>query len=148
MANVEEGSVRRAPRTSKRKKKNQIPIGIVIFIIIVAIGIWLSFSGDDLALYWMIGIAFGFVLQRSRFCFTASMRDPYLTGSTSVTRAVLIAFAITSIAFTAIKYGYFVNGLPIPRAELCCAGERRNRRGRIYVRDRAWLLQVDVHRER
>ncbi len=42
------------------------------------------------------------------------MRDPYLTGSTSVTRAVLIAFAITTIGFTAIKYGYFKNGLPIP----------------------------------
>jgi uncharacterized membrane protein YedE/YeeE len=42
------------------------------------------------------------------------MRDPYLTGSTTVTRAVLIAFAITSIAFTAIKYGYHINGLPIP----------------------------------
>ncbi len=42
------------------------------------------------------------------------MRDPYLTGSTTVTRAVLIAFAITSIGFTAIKYGYYVNGLPIP----------------------------------
>jgi uncharacterized membrane protein YedE/YeeE len=42
------------------------------------------------------------------------MSDPYLTGSTSLTRAVLIAFAITTIGFTAIKYGYFKNGLPIP----------------------------------
>jgi uncharacterized membrane protein YedE/YeeE len=42
------------------------------------------------------------------------MRDPYLTGSTSVTRAVLIAFAITTVGFTAIKYGYFIKGLPIP----------------------------------
>lgn len=42
------------------------------------------------------------------------MRDPALTGSTTVTRAVLIAFAITTIGFTAIKYGAFVKGLPIP----------------------------------
>jgi len=42
------------------------------------------------------------------------MRDPYLTGSTSITRAVLIAFAITSIVFTAIKYSAYSQGLPIP----------------------------------
>ncbi len=59
-------------------------------------------------------MAFGFILQKSRFCFTASMRDPSLTGSTTVTRAVLIAFALTSLGFWAIKYGAFQQGLPIP----------------------------------
>ncbi len=113
---VTEGTVQRSPRatSSRKKKKNQLPIAIIVLLVIVAVGIWLSLSGDNLVLYWMIGIAFGFILQRSRFCFTASMRDPYLTGSTSVTRAVLIAFAITTIAFTAIKYGHFVNYGTIP----------------------------------
>ncbi len=87
---------------------------MVIFVVIAGIGVWLGFKGENLLLYWVLGLAFGFILQRSRFCFTASMRDPYLTKSTSVTRAVLIAFAITSIGFTAIKYGYFANGLTIP----------------------------------
>jgi uncharacterized membrane protein YedE/YeeE len=67
-----------------------------------------------LVLFWITGLGFGFVLQRARFCFTASMRDPYLTGSVTLTKAVLIAFALTSIGFTAIKYGAFANGLPIP----------------------------------
>ena len=49
-----------------------------------------------------------------RFCFTASMRDPMLTGSTTVTRSVLIAFALTSLGFWAIKYGAAQQGLPIP----------------------------------
>lgn len=114
-----EGTITRSPRNSSRKRKkkaNQIPFGILLGVIIVGVGIWLTLSnpGGNTALFWMIGIAFGFILQRSRFCFTASMRDPYLTGSTSITRAVLIAFAITSIAFTAIKFGAYTNGLPIP----------------------------------
>lgn len=113
-----EETIRRSPRASSRpprkKKKNQIPFAFGLFVVIVAIGIWLTLRGTDLGLYWVTGLAFGFILQRSRFCFTASMRDPYLTGSTSVTRAVLIAFAVTCIAFTAIKYGYFAQGLPIP----------------------------------
>jgi len=117
---VAEETVRASSRASargdrgKRKKKNQIPIAMVIFAVISGIGVWLGFKEDTLLLYWLLGLAFGFTLQRSRFCFTASMRDPYLTKSTSITRAVLIAFAITSIAFTAIKYGYFIKGLAIP----------------------------------
>lgn len=112
-----EQTITRSSRASSRprkKKKNQIPIALGLFVIIVAIGIWLTLRGTDLGLYWVTGLAFGFILQRARFCFTASMRDPYLTGSTSVTKAVLIAFAITTIAFTAIKYGAFSQGLPIP----------------------------------
>lgn len=101
-------------RTSRKPKKSQIPKAFATLAVIIAIGLGLSRISGNLALFWMIGLAFGFILQKAKFCFTASMRDPYLTGSTSITRAVLIAFAITTIGFTAIKYGYFVKGLPIP----------------------------------
>lgn len=63
---------------------------------------------------WVFGIALGFVLQKSRFCFTASMRDPSLTGSTSLTRAVLLAIAIASIGFAFIQFNAFSQGLTIP----------------------------------
>ena len=114
-----ERTIARSSRNSGRKRKkkvNQIPFGILLGVVIVGVGIWLTLTnpGGKTALFWMTGIAFGFILQRSRFCFTASMRDPFLTGSTSITRAVLIAFAITSIVFTAIKYSAYSQGLPIP----------------------------------
>jgi hypothetical protein len=67
-----------------------------------------------LGFFWITGISFGFILQKARFCFTASMRDPYLTGGTTLTRAVLVALALTTLGFTAIKYGYFAKGLPVP----------------------------------
>ena len=111
-----EGGIRRSTRTRERKKKkNQIPLGILSLLGIVAIGLILTFTvGERVAFFWAIGSVFGFILQRSRFCFTASMRDPYLTGSTTLTKAVLAAFAITTIGFAAIKYGAFAKGLPIP----------------------------------
>ncbi len=108
------GSSRSSSRPPRKKKKNQIPAGIVISLIVIVIAILLSKISATVSLYWVIGISFGVVLQRGRFCFTASMRDPYLTGSTTLTRAVLIAFALTTIGFTAIKYGYAIKGLPIP----------------------------------
>ncbi|QUH30016.1 YeeE/YedE thiosulfate transporter family protein [Vallitalea guaymasensis] len=104
----------RAGSRRRKPKKNQIPIGILVLIFIAVIGVLLGLKTNNTLLFWMTGILFGFILQKARFCFTASMRDPYLTGSTSITRAVLIAFAVTTIGFTAIKYGYFKNGLPIP----------------------------------
>lgn len=83
-------------------------------IAIVAVGVLLLARSEMLGFFWITGGIFGFILQKARFCFTASMRDPCITGSTSVTRAVLIAFALATIMFTAIKYGYASAGLPIP----------------------------------
>lgn len=114
---AEQGSLasRRSSTRAKRKpKKNQIPIGVLMVAIIIAIGIYLGTQSGQLLLFWVTGIAFGVILQKGRFCFTASMRDPYLTGSTSITRSVLIAFAIATIGFAAIKYGYQSMGLPMP----------------------------------
>lgn len=105
---------RSGTRAPKKPKKSQAPYGIALFIIMIGIGIALSYKSSNLAMFWIFGSCFGFVLQKARFCFTASLRDPWITGSTSITKAVMIAFAITTIGFTAIKYGAFINGLPIP----------------------------------
>lgn len=94
--------------------KNQTPYAAGILIISLIFAIYLHKKSFDLAFYWGIGLCFGFVLQKSRFCFTASFRDPYLTGSTILTRAVLIAFALTSIGFTIIKYINITQGNPVP----------------------------------
>lgn len=111
------GSIRRSSaRSGARAKpaKSQLPQALLVLVALAAIGLALHKLTDGAAWYFVTGLAFGYILQRSRFCFTASMRDPYLTKGTSLTRAVLVAFAITTIGFTAIKFGYFNAGLPIP----------------------------------
>ena len=106
---------RRSSRSRARKpKKSQLPQAAGLLAGIIVLAFWLNSRGNNTAWFLVTGLAFGYILQRSRFCFTASMRDPYLTGGTTLTRAVLAAFAITTIGFTAIKYGYYQNGLPIP----------------------------------
>lgn len=111
------GSIRRSSsRSGSRAKpaKSQLPQAVLLLAVLTAIGLALHKATNGTAWYFVTGLAFGYILQRSRFCFTASMRDPYLTKSTTLTRAVLMAFAITTIGFTAIKYGYYQAGLPIP----------------------------------
>lgn len=108
-------SVRRSSgRPARKPKKNQLPIGLLVLIVIIAVGLLLNTKSSNLAMFWVFGTCFGFILQKSRFCFTAAMRDPCITGSTSISKAVLIAFAITSIGFTAIKYSAFAAGQTIP----------------------------------
>lgn len=109
------GGIRRSLRSTPAKKKmNQIPLGLAAFAVIVTATVLLAGGSPLLAFFWLTGNVFGFVLQKTRFCFTASMRDPYLTGGTSLTKAVLAALAMTTLGFAAIKYGAQAQGLPIP----------------------------------
>ena len=86
--------------------------GILIFAI--GFGVFLNSLSDVLPFYWITGLAFGFILQRSKFCFAAALRDPFLVGSTVLSKALLISIALTTIGFTAIKYGSYINGQEIP----------------------------------
>lgn len=101
----------RAPR---KPKKSQLPFALLATAVVIGFGLYLNQYNSKMVLYLLFGLAFGVVLQRARFCFTASMRDPWITGSTSVTRAVLIACALATIGFTAIKYSAFTAEGEIP----------------------------------
>jgi hypothetical protein len=119
-------SIRRSGARAPRKPKpNQLPFALILLVLLVVGGLLLNKQGNGTAWFFVTGLIFGYILQRSRFCFTASMRDPYLTGGTQLTRAVLAAFAITTIGFAAIKYGYFSAGLPIPVRAMWCRSASR-----------------------
>ena len=91
------------PEQRKRKRTIQIIIGVVLFIPYIALCIYVQSVNPQGAFIMIIGLALGYVLQRSRFCFTASLRDPVLTGTTSLTKAVLIAFIVSSVLYAAIQ---------------------------------------------
>ena len=61
-----------------RKKRNQLPAAIVVLLGVILFGVMLGGKSAGLAISWIFGIAFGIVLQKSRFCFTAAFRDPIL----------------------------------------------------------------------
>lgn len=89
-------------RTKRPEKPSQIPYALILIAALVGFGIYLK--EPKLVLYWIFGLSFGIILQRSRFCFTAAFRDPVLTGGTSITRAVLLTISLATIGFGAYKY--------------------------------------------
>ncbi len=109
---------RLTPEERKRNQRIQIIIGAVLLVALLVLGFVLASRDAKYANvpYWIvIGLGFGYVMQRSRFCFTAAYRDPMLTHETKLTKAVLVAFALCSIFF----FGYHVNkyGLDLSAAK-------------------------------
>ena len=115
MSDIPVSSIKRSTSTrTKTKKVNQIPFGILLIAVMVAVGFYINIIAHKSVVMWIFGIACGFILQRSRFCFTASLRDPVLTGSTSLTKAVIIAIAVATVGFASLQFSAVSKGLAIP----------------------------------
>jgi uncharacterized membrane protein YedE/YeeE len=86
----------------------------LVGVLVVAGAIWVAtlMAGEDTLLppLWFLGIAFGFTLQRSRFCFASAFRDLFLFGSARMLKAILLGVGIASIGFAIIMY----NEVPFP----------------------------------
>jgi uncharacterized membrane protein YedE/YeeE len=105
-----------AARRPARKKKNQLPAALILLAAIIGFAFLVGGISPVLAISWIFGIGFGVVLQKSRFCFTAAFRDPVLTGSTSLTKAVLVAIAVALVGFSFIQFHAVESGAGLPGA--------------------------------
>lgn len=105
-----ETTVKRSPK----KKKNQLPIAIGLLILIIVLAMVFGQISKSLAIAWIFGVAFGVVLQKTRFCFTAAFRDPVLTGGTSLSKAVLLTIGIALVGFGVIQFFAVQAGKGVP----------------------------------
>lgn len=69
---------------------------------LVVIGLFIYFL-PPAALLWFFGLLFGFVLQRSRFCFAAAFRDIFIIGNTALTRAVIVGLIVGTLGFLLLE---------------------------------------------
>lgn len=95
--------VKETPEQRKRKRTIQLTLGVIVLIAYIALCFYVQSVNPLGAFIMIIGLAFGYVLQRSRFCFTAALRDPVLTGGTSLSKAVLLTFALSSVLYAALQ---------------------------------------------
>ncbi|RLB82538.1 MAG: hypothetical protein DRH15_05995 [Deltaproteobacteria bacterium] len=52
----------------------------------------------------LCGVAFGIIIQRTRFCFVRGFRDPFMTGEGEVPRAIAISLIVSILGFAALKW--------------------------------------------
>lgn len=85
----------------KKRRKSQLPIAVLVILLTAAFIFYLN--DVKLASYFLFGIAFGAVLQRSRFCFTAAFRDPIMTKTASLTNALLLSVTVGTVGVAVLN---------------------------------------------
>lgn len=80
--------------------------GILVIIISLALAVWFTTKESALSALWLLGIATGFTLQRSRFCFASAFRDLFLFGSGRTMKGILLAITITTIGFAVVMHNF------------------------------------------
>ena len=79
-----------------------IRMGILALLAAAAIVLLAGAVSSEMAVFWAFGLAFGFVLQRSRFCFASSFRDIFLLRHGRNMRGVLVGLAVATVGFSVL----------------------------------------------
>ncbi|MCK9268735.1 MAG: YeeE/YedE family protein [Alkaliphilus sp.] len=96
--------LKRQRQTEIQPKKSQLPY--LFFPVLAFFALYYYFFNTDktYSIIWIVGILIGITMQRSRFCFVASFRDPIMIGNTSLFRAVIIGLIIATVGFGIFQY--------------------------------------------
>ena len=102
MSTPDIASVLVRPSAPWRVSARNIALGVAAAA--VAGIVFLVMAGSDrlLAVFWLFGLAFGFVLQRSRFCFASAFRDLFLLGDARVMKGIIAGLAVATAGFTVL----------------------------------------------
>lgn len=79
-----------------------VRMGILASLAAAAILLAASALSGEMAVFWAFGLAFGFVLQRSRFCFASAFRDIFLLRHGRSMRGVLAGLTVATLGFTVL----------------------------------------------
>jgi uncharacterized protein len=89
----------RTATTGSRAPSRDAWRAIAAWSFAAAVG-WVSLGADtQFARFWVFGLAFGFALQRGRFCFASAFRDLFLLGHGRTMKGVLLGLAVASVGF-------------------------------------------------
>lgn len=79
-----------------------VRFGVLATLAAIAILFLAAAVSGEMALFWAFGITFGFVLQRSRFCFASAFRDIFLLRHGRSMRGVLAGLAVATSGFAVL----------------------------------------------
>jgi uncharacterized membrane protein YedE/YeeE len=88
-----------------RSMPRQSMVAILVLFGALGMSVVMSRTEAILAPLWLLAMAAGFTLQRSRFCFASAFRDLFLFGSSRIMKGILVGLAIATIGFAINMYG-------------------------------------------
>ena len=90
------------PAVASRGKASHLALGLAAAAAAFVILVGTASSDRLLAVFWLFGLAFGFVLQRSRFCFASAFRDLFLLGDARVMKGIIAGLAVATAGFAVL----------------------------------------------
>lgn len=85
----------------KSPTRSQIT-GVMLLLAALFVATAVSYVDRAFAIFWLFGLGFGVVLQRSRFCFASAFRDLFLLQQGRVMRAILAGMAVATLGFALV----------------------------------------------
>ena len=98
--------------SSKLGMQRKLGGGFLLVALLIYLLLYL-FLPPLFAYSWLFGLVLGFILQRSRICFTAAIRDPLLFGMTELSRGLILSLMVSSIGFAGLQYYRLNQGLSL-----------------------------------
>ncbi|MGH2559391.1 MAG: YeeE/YedE family protein [Thermomicrobiales bacterium] len=83
---------------------------ILVLFSAIALAFPMADTEAILPALWFLGMAAGFTLQRSRFCFASAFRDLFLFGSGRTLKGILLGLSVATVGFAIVMY----NEVPFP----------------------------------
>src|SRR5687767_6367423 len=90
------------PAAASRRRALNLALGVAAAAAAFVILLGAASSDRLLAVFWLFGLAFGFVLQRSRFCFASAFRDLFLLGDARVMKGIIAGLAVATAGFAVL----------------------------------------------
>jgi uncharacterized membrane protein YedE/YeeE len=90
------------PLGTSTRRAMHVALGVAAGAAAFALLVGLASSDRLLAVFWLFGLGFGFVLQRSRFCFASAFRDLFLLGDARVMKGILAGLAVATAGFAVL----------------------------------------------
>ncbi len=84
-------------------KSKQLYRAVPVLVSIAVLLILLRGFNPEAMVTSVAGLFFGYIMQRSRFCFAAGFRDIFMIRNTAVSRAILLLLLLTSIGFALLQ---------------------------------------------
>ena len=88
----------------------QSVVGAAVLVAALAFAQMLTGTERGLGPLWLLGLAAGFTLQRSRFCFASAFRDLFLFGQSRIMRGILMGLGVATVGFAIVM----ANEVPFP----------------------------------
>jgi uncharacterized protein len=79
-------------------------IGFLVLLALLSVAhFYRVFGYAPQGAFLLFGVAFGLVLQRSRFCLVRAFREPFISGESVHARATALALTLSTIGFSILK---------------------------------------------